>query len=215
MFDSRYLTELYESICAVPVWQYEPSICTHGHEVIAGLPGSNNTRQAPNIILVIMCVRCLFVELNIVADSRVYGNLNLSHRGRVMHILPSRRRRTRSALSGIMAGRLEVAGPLPWSVADLHLYSLSFPPFPSLSVKQHDFPLKKKQAWIFKKSAPRPPSASVSHLLQDLFLYHVLSCSDWSFELFNLIDYWYRFANINMLMHIICFVGTDICELLA
>ena len=62
-----------------------PSICTHGHEAIQGLPGSNNARQAPKIILVIMCMRCLFVELNIVADSRVYGNLNLGHRGRVMH----------------------------------------------------------------------------------------------------------------------------------
>ena len=80
-----YLTELYESICTVPIWQYGPSICTHGHEAIQGLPGSDNTRQAPKIILVIMCMRCLFVELNIVADSRVYGNLNLGHRGRVMH----------------------------------------------------------------------------------------------------------------------------------
>ena len=78
-----YLTVLYESICAVPVWQYGPSICTHGHEGIQGLPGSNNTRQPPKIRLVIMCMRCLFVELNIMADSRVYGNLDFGHRGRV------------------------------------------------------------------------------------------------------------------------------------
>ena len=79
-------TLLYELICAVPVWQYGPSICIHGHEAIQGLPGSNNTRKAPKVILVIMCMRCLFVELNIVADLRVYGNLNLGHRGRVLHI---------------------------------------------------------------------------------------------------------------------------------
>ena len=57
-----------------------------------------------------------------------------------------------------------------------------------------------------------PASAAVSHLLQGLFLYYVFSCSNWPFELLNLIDYWYRFANIYMLMHIIWFVDTDICE---
>ena len=29
-----HMAELHESICAVPVWQYGPSICTYGHEAI-------------------------------------------------------------------------------------------------------------------------------------------------------------------------------------
>ena len=50
------------------------------------LPGSNNAQRALTIILIIVRMWCLLVELNIVADSIVYGNRNLGHRGRVIHI---------------------------------------------------------------------------------------------------------------------------------